>query len=92
MRKVDADAATREPERPPRTTEEVVFRYLRDNRAPRVGEVAFLLLAGGPTWYVRWPNGSLRWETEAALRARGATIPAHPLLRPVVDPVTGEQL
>jgi hypothetical protein len=54
--------------------------------------VAFLLLAGGPTWYVRWPNGSLRWETEAALRARGATIPAHPLLRPVVDPVTGEQL
>ncbi len=32
-----------------------------------------------PLWYVRWPNGSVRWEPEESLRAKGHTIPAEPM-------------
>jgi hypothetical protein len=31
-------------------------------------------------WYVRWPNGSVRWESVVSLVARSFTPPATPLL------------
>jgi len=31
-------------------------------------------------WYVRWPNGTLRWETEPSLIDRGFPPPAQPVV------------
>lgn len=33
--------------------------------------------------YVRWPNGSVRWETIRSLEARGITVPDQMVLDPV---------
>jgi hypothetical protein len=34
----------------------------------------------GRSWYVRWPNGTLRWVTESFLEARGFPVPTAPLV------------
>lgn len=31
-------------------------------------------------WYVRWPNGSIRWEAEAGLHGRGFKTPRAPII------------
>jgi len=36
--------------------------------------------AAGREWYVRWPNGSLRWVTESFLETHGFVVPAAPLV------------
>lgn len=38
--------------------------------------------AGG-LWFVRWPNGSLRWVTETFLVSRRLPVPTHALVAEV---------
>ena len=60
------------------------FRTTPAGTRPR--SLEFLLRdAFADAWYVRWPNGTLRWEREASLRARGIAIPRQPLIQDVTE-------
>lgn len=39
----------------------------------------------GKVWYVRWPNGSLRWVTEGHLRSRGFEPPTRALVAELLE-------
>lgn len=65
-------------------TAATVAKYLREhpiNPAKRAGGPEFLIHEfASNAWYVRWPNGGLKWETAVSLVARGFTVPRHPVL------------
>jgi hypothetical protein len=59
-----------------------LIAYLRSKPAPSpaVGP-EFLLCRGQRTdWLVRWPNGSVKWQSRGALEARHIAIPRQPLV------------
>lgn len=47
--------------------------------ARRAGLPDFLLKTlDSDEWYVRWPSGTLRWETRQSLVERGIVVPSAP--------------
>jgi hypothetical protein len=48
------------------------------DRAPALEPL--LVYRPGATWFVRWPNGSLKWVTETFLRSRGFPVPTQALV------------
>jgi hypothetical protein len=82
---IDCDAHTPRDEREQaHVTAAMVAKYLREhpiNRAKRPDAPEFLIQQPASNeWFVRWPNGSLRWETAVSLVARGFTLPSQPIL------------
>lgn len=59
----------------------VVRPEFQEHPATAVGVLEFLLHhRPGHAWLVRWPNGSLKWASEAELTERGLTVPRTPLV------------
>ena len=54
-------------------------RYLREHKQVP-GEMEYLIVDGTMA-YVRWTNGSVRWQTVQSLAERGFTVPARGLLQ-----------
>ena len=66
-------------------TAKEVAKYLREHpRSPASPKTPEFLTRDShrQMWYVRWPNGCVRWETETSLTARGFVPPARGLLEP----------
>lgn len=59
-----------------------IVEYLKTHRPNRERPRLDFLLAdlSRSTWLVRWPNGSLKWETSVGLHGRGFSVPTHPLI------------
>lgn len=66
-------------------TAALVALYLRARGAPKSGPEFLMQDPRSQTWYVRWPNGRLGWETEASFAARGLTIPMQAVLQPGLE-------
>jgi hypothetical protein len=70
-----------EPEDRARALNADVDHYLRTHVPSKTGQPEFLVSRDqGTVWLVRWPNGSVKWESSAALRARRIAIPHQPLV------------
>ena len=55
------------------------------NLPPKEGLVYLQRDPRSATWYVQWPNGSLRWVTEHFLEAAGFGVPDAPFLVPGIE-------
>lgn len=72
--------------------------YLRTHplnaRKPGAAPEFLLCDPEGRMWFLRWPNGSMRWETTESLEARAIVPPARPLLTAAenIDPALLETL
>ena len=61
-----------------------VDAYLRTHPPGKARQPEFLVCRDqGTVWLVRWPNGSVKWESSASLRARRIAIPHQPLVAAV---------
>lgn len=55
------------------------LQYLRDHK--QAPDTAEYLIVRGTMAYVRWPNGTVRWQTVQSLREHGFTVPPRGLLQ-----------
>ena len=66
-------------------TAALVALYLKARPNP---PAALEFIAADPQqrcWLVRWPNGSMRWETETSLTDRGFVVPQRAILQPGIE-------
>ena len=70
-----------EPEDRARAVNAEVDHYLRKHAPDKARQPEFLICRDHrAVWLVRWPNGSVKWESSAALRTRRIALPQQPVL------------
>jgi hypothetical protein len=92
----DLDALALEASASSALTAILVHQYLQTHRPNRDRPcLDFLVTIPDRTmWLVRWPSGSVKWETAVSLAARGFSLPPAPLIEQgaFVDPAVAREV